>query len=161
MTTIDASVTGVAATANRPPVRRPPANAVVCDDTSVRLSFTVSRDEEHVDLRAAVSGWEGHLGERVHHYPLLLLVRQRMHDQKRGVAADSAGWVDFPELARMLGIDTAHLRIQMFRLRRQCSAVFSLAQHHLALVEHRRGQIRAASMSVCISQGGTVQREYL
>ena len=50
---------------------------LVFDDTNLLLSFTVSRDEEHVDLRVAYRGEEWNLGERVHHYPLLLLVRLR------------------------------------------------------------------------------------
>jgi hypothetical protein len=133
----------------------------VSDDTNVLLSFTVSRDEEHVELRAEYRDQECDLGERVHHYPLLLLVRLRAQDLRRGVAPDSAGWVGFPELAKMLGMDAAHLYIQLFRLRQQIGAALSLTQHPLVIVERRRGQLRAAAMSVRIAQGATVQIERL
>jgi hypothetical protein len=130
-------------------------------DAALLLSFTVSRDEEHVDLSAACCGQEWNLGERVHHYPLLLLVRLRAQDQRRGVAPDSAGWVSSADLAKMLGMDAAHLHIQMFRMRRQFNAALPPAQHRLVVVERRRGQIRAASMSVRIEQGTSVQLEEL
>jgi len=61
----------------------------------------------------------------------------------------------------MLGMDAAHVYIQMFRLRQQFGAALSLAQHQLVVVERRRGQLRATSMSVRISQGATIQLERL
>lgn len=130
------------------------------DGKDLKLSFSVSRNEEHVRLTVWYGDQDLDLGERVHHYPLLLLVRLRAEDLRRGVPADSAGWVAFPQLSRMLGMDAAHLTIQLFRLRKQISESIKM-EHALSLIERRRGELRAAAMSVSIEQGATIQVEQL
>lgn len=130
------------------------------DSKNLKLSFSVSRNEEHVRLKVLYGDHEFDLGERVHHYPLLLLVRLRAEDLRRGVPTDSAGWVAFPQLSKMLGMDATHLTIQLFRLRKQISDSIPV-EHPLSLIERRRGELRAAAMSVSIEQGATIQVEQL
>lgn len=120
------------------------------------LRFTVSRDEEHVCLVIEDGDGRHDLGERIHHYPLLLLVRQRLAHMRRGIDAASAGWVSCTDLARMLGLDLSHLYVQMFRVRRQILAAGLDPSRAAAVIERRRGQVRAAALSVWIAQGDAV-----
>ncbi|NIA00811.1 hypothetical protein [Massilia sp. CCM 8734] len=135
-------------------------DAVQClaDDAALPLfRFTVSRDEEHVHLVMEDGKRVVDLGERIHHYALLILVRRNIDDVLAGRDTCSCGWTDRNDLARMLGLDPCHLAVQMFRLRRQ---LFAAGLTH-ALIERRRGQLRAVGMSVSIVQGGGTMRAQL
>lgn len=89
----------------------------------VRLTFAVSRDEEHVELKADVAGRVLDLGARAHNYLLLTLARQRIAEQREGHPVMTAGWTYQDDLLKALAIDASQLNIDVFRIRRQFSAL--------------------------------------
>lgn len=121
---------------------------------AMALQFTVSLDEEHVFLDLAIGGHRFALGERVHHYPLLLLARRRLEDIARGLDSSSQGWLDIERLSVMLGIERAHLNIQLFRMRRQIDLACKPGR---PVVERRRGQIRFCAPAVAIVRGCAIE----
>ncbi len=78
---------------------------------ALRLRFTVSRDEEYVELVAFHRERMFDFKARAHHYPLLVLARVRL----RAPAAE--GWIDQNELLRLLRFDRSQLHRDIHRLR--------------------------------------------
>lgn len=115
---------------------------------ALRLRFAVSRDEEHVELSARASGRSYDLKARAHHYPMLVLARQRLHDRQKGVAAAEEGWIRQEELTRMLRLDDNHLNISIHRARQQLAQLGVVDA--AALVERRSGtrQVRLGVASL-------------
>ena len=109
---------------------------------SARLRFEVSQDEEHVRLELAAAGARIDFGERAHHQSLLLLARERHHDEHRGVRPAECGWRDMASLERMLGIDVMHINTHVFRARRQIERALRARTIALPLVERRSHQLR-------------------
>jgi hypothetical protein len=101
------------------------------------LTFSVSRDEEHVDVEVRWQGGSASLASRAHHYPLLVLARQRLADAAAGVADSEQGWIWPDALAKMLGSTQNHLNVSIHRIRKEFAAlgVFDGA----AVVERRGG----------------------
>jgi hypothetical protein len=85
----------------------------------VRLCFTVSRDEETVELVAWAGERRFDLQARAHHYALLLLARRRLADRSSGAAEPEQGWMRQDELLAMLKIGEDHLSITIHRARTQ------------------------------------------
>ncbi|VAW71541.1 hypothetical protein MNBD_GAMMA10-1600 [hydrothermal vent metagenome] len=104
--------------------------------------FSVSADEEHVFLKIRHQELEFDLQERVHHYLLLLLARQRDKDVKKGFDKSSQGWVYLDELSNMLGVTLTHLNILIFRARKQMQQVLQGLPSVPQLIERRQGSIR-------------------
>jgi hypothetical protein len=88
---------------------------------AVALHFTVSSDEEYVELSAEQAGGTISLGSRGHNYLLLTLARARMEDESRGLTEGSCGWVDKDQLAEGLRISAAQLDLEVFRIRKHCA----------------------------------------
>lgn len=101
----------------------------------LRLRFAFTRDEEHIELVAHGQGRTLDLQARAHHYPLLLLARQRLADIRAGVAEPEQGWVRQEELLRMLRMQESHLNISIHRARTQLGKLGVLDA--AALVERR------------------------
>ncbi|MGK5027535.1 hypothetical protein [Janthinobacterium sp. RB2R34] len=127
------------------PVARAPA---------LHLDFSVSQNEEHVTLQLSTTHTRLALGERTHHYSLLALARQRLHDARRGLDASSQGWMETGQLALSLGLDPAHLNIHIFRARSQFRAV---AGQTGELIERRRGELRFGELSFRIVRGSLLE----
>jgi hypothetical protein len=83
----------------------------------VKLLFSVSRDEEHVELRALVGTRSVELGARTHNYLLLTLARARLEDMKGGAADSSSGWMYQEDLLDALRVTATQLNIDVFRIR--------------------------------------------
>ena len=83
------------------------------------LRFSFTRDEEHVELRALHGQRCLDLQARAHHYPLLLLARQRLADRAAGLAEPEQGWIRQDDLLKQLRIDENHLHISLHRARTQ------------------------------------------
>jgi hypothetical protein len=94
---------------------------VQSDTSEPVLSFTVSSDEEHVELRADVADVQIDLGASPRYYLLLTLARQRAADRVAGLSETSCGWVYQDDLMRSLGVGQQQLNIDVFRIRRQVS----------------------------------------
>jgi hypothetical protein len=84
----------------------------------VRLSFRVSKDEEHVELALLhESGERVDLGTRNFNYALLVLARQRISDALEGTQDSACGWMYQDDLVHGLKISSERLNIDIFRIR--------------------------------------------
>lgn len=81
------------------------------------LRFTVSRDEEHVELEGRCGDRVIPLHARAYHYMLLTLARARLADANTQASGDQ-GWLDAERLCRMLGVDERTLNTWVYRTRR-------------------------------------------
>lgn len=83
----------------------------------VVLRFSVSRDEEYVELEAVRHGRTLSLGSRMHNYLLLTLARSRLEDSQSGVPSAAGGWTHVDDLEQALKTSAAHLNMDIFRIR--------------------------------------------
>ncbi|NUQ72587.1 MAG: FHA domain-containing protein [Polyangiaceae bacterium] len=107
---------------------------------TISLRFSVSPDEEHVDVTLLDDQGSVPLPSRSFHYLLLTLARLRKEDEAR--ASEDRGWADREELCRMLAVDSLKLNVDICRARKQLG---ELGVHGAAgLIERRAGsgQIR-------------------
>ncbi len=110
--------------------------SATADDLS--LHFSVSGDEEHVELEARVGGKRYDLKARAHHYVLLTLARARIEDARDPELPNTAhGWVYQDDLSRMLGQDDNAIYLAVFRARKQLKAAG--VARAASLVERRPG----------------------
>jgi hypothetical protein len=124
------------------------------------MQLDVSLNEEHVFLTLHDdAGRRRDLGERAHHYILLVLARLRVEDAARGIDRCSQGWVDMERLSTMIGLDRNHLNIQIFRARRQILAAATPLPPDTDVVERRRGEVRFGDFDVRIVRGARVEAE--
>ena len=124
------------------------------------LFFKVSQDEEHAWLEMHDAGLHLNLGERSHHYALLILARLRLADAQRQLAPHAQGWVELDRLAKMLGIDPGHLNIQIFRMRKQLALAMPPGAHVPELIERRRGSLRFGSLRFRITRGAALEADF-
>ncbi len=115
------------------------------------LEFFVSQNEEHVRMLLHVRGGVVDLGERAHHYGLVTLARARSADMQAGYDAATQGWIELDRLARMLGLDTSHVNVQIHRARSQFAAL--PGANASQLVERRRGSVRFGDVPFRIMRG--------
>jgi hypothetical protein len=85
----------------------------------IELRFSVSADEEHVEITAETSGRTLRLGARTHNYLLLELARRRAADADARLPDTSCGWVYQDELCERLKVDPARLNVDVYRIRKQ------------------------------------------
>jgi hypothetical protein len=110
-----------------------PGSAVHATSTSMRsrltpaaleLEFSVSRNEEQVDVSIVHAGERTALKSRAHSYLLLTLARLRVQDQADlALPITSHGWVEQSRLLRMLATNLSQLTLDIYRARRQFSDV--------------------------------------
>ncbi|NHZ93146.1 FHA domain-containing protein [Massilia sp. CCM 8733] len=120
---------------------------------AIKFTFIVSQNEEHVQLRVALGPSLVDLGERSHHYGLLILARQRVFDAQRGFDRYSQGWLGAGQLADMLRIDPKHLNMQLHRARHQISEAVSGNPTLVNFIERRRGELRFGNFAFEIRLG--------
>lgn len=106
------------------------------------LSFAVSRDEEHVELRLSAGVRMIDLGARNHNYLLLTLARARLADSNEGMTDSSCGWLYLEDLVRDLKTDAAQLNIDVFRIRKQFAASGVLEAANIVERRPRTRQLR-------------------
>ena len=86
----------------------------------IGLRFSVSRDEEHVEVVLVHRGEAIRLASRTHCYLLLELARARLAEQGGpGISEAEQGWVYVPELIDRLRINDNQLNVQICRARQQ------------------------------------------
>ncbi len=124
---------------------------------SLQFRFLVSPDEEHVTLQILQDHKVIDLGERVHHYPLLILARQRLADAQQGFDVSSQGWIDFQEFCSMLRMDYFHLNTQIYRARKQILHSLPNNPHLPKVVERRSGSLRFGSSYLFIQRGDDIE----
>lgn len=98
--------------------------------------FDLSQDEESTSLTLITANDELDLGERSHHYLLVHLLRHRLSQP------DGAGWLDSQLLMKELGLEEAHINIQIFRARKQLAEALPGTSGHSKFIERRRGALR-------------------
>lgn len=120
---------------------------------NVQFCFQVSQNEEHVSLTIKCDELSVDLGERSHHYLLLLLARQRAEDHRKGVLEVEQGWLTKELLGSMMGLQENHINIQVFRFRKQISeAIPQLTALHQAIAR-RTGALRLDYTDIVIKGG--------
>jgi hypothetical protein len=82
------------------------------------LRFSVSSDEEFVELELEFGARRVPLGSRAHNYLLLTLARALLKDREAGVAEAACGWLEKGELARGLSMSPEQIDGEVFRVRR-------------------------------------------
>lgn len=141
---------------------------ICCDDTQATLDlrnlrgesclkFQTSLDEEHVHVTLYNGSQEFDMGERVHHYLLLVLARHRLRDVSQGLDPLAQGWVDLDDLVRMLDMDRVHLNIQLFRLRKQFAEAIAEGLISDHFIERRRGGVRIGEIGLELRQGSRLE----
>jgi hypothetical protein len=113
------------------------ADAAPLSVLTITLRFSFSRDEEYVELLALRGDARLDLQARAHHYPLLILARRRLADQRAGVPEADQGWILLHELTSALRMDEGHLNICIHRARTQLGKLG--VGDAAALVERRPG----------------------
>ncbi|MBL4659583.1 MAG: FHA domain-containing protein [Alcanivoracaceae bacterium] len=124
----------------------------------INLSFTVSKNEEHVSLCILFNNHPIDLGERTHHYLLLILARKRMTDNQSGIDDSEQGWIDKSLLSQQTGLDENYINIQIYRFRKQLIKVIPSAMQLIQIIERRRGELRFALKSVEINGGNDLMK---
>ncbi len=117
---------------------------------NLTLEFSVSLDEEHVEIRARGDRCVFDLGERAHHYLLLTLARRRLADDRNAVPETAAGWVDLETLCRNSSVTRSQVNVEVFRIRQQF--IDSGVVDGPNIVERRPGQLRIGNGRVTVSR---------
>lgn len=125
------------------------------------FEFTVSLNEEHTHLFVQHGAERLDLGERAHHYTLLILARQRRDDAALGTDETSHGWINIERLSRMLGLDPAHLNIQIYRVRKQLSLALPEGAPLDRYIERRRGEVRFGAFDCRITRGSSLETSFV
>ena len=119
----------------------------------IKFCFTASQNEEHVTLNLVVDNTPIDLGERNHHYLLLLLAKQRIEDVEKGYAEPEQGWVKKDVLVHMMGIAEQHINIQIYRFRKQVAKDLPQSSTLYQVIERRPGELRFAYTDITIKGG--------
>ncbi|QUM88808.1 FHA domain-containing protein [Moritella sp. 36] len=122
----------------------------------VSIQFMVSQNEEHVAMKLTMGGQVFDLGQRNHHYLMLILARKRLDDAIKGVRADEQGWIDKELLSKILGQSENHINIQIYRFRKQIVQLLSNSSSLPQAIERRTREIRFAYDNVNIIGGAEV-----
>lgn len=113
------------------------------NSAQLKLMLDVSQDEEHVVAGFRSPTVEVTLGERTHHYLLLLLARRAIEHRENDHPDAEVGWTDIEELQDSLRITREHLNIQVCRIRKQFADALPGRSAH-ELLARRTGQIRVS-----------------
>ncbi|MDD9946337.1 MAG: FHA domain-containing protein [Myxococcales bacterium] len=143
-------------------------NAELFDTSSPRaattltpvLRFSLSSDEEHARLVVHRGPEAIDLGERIHHYCLVTMARRRIRDAGMSLPPAAQGWLFTDELAKLLGIEVAHLNIQIYRARNQLMSAIPGDEQATNVVERRRGSLRLGDIAFEIVRGTTTEVRY-
>ncbi len=123
------------------------------DSSDIQMHFEVSQNEEHVALNVLLKGKKYDLGERNHHYLLLLLARKRIADSKANFEKAEQGWIEKEHLGQMLGQSETHINIQVYRFRKQIIKALPQSLLLPQVIERRSGEIRFVYDNIQINGG--------
>lgn len=106
----------------------------------IGLAFTVSRDEEHVDIAVVTAGGKRVvLRSRAHHHLLLILARERLGDAGNpDLDPAEHGWVFKGDLAGRIGCSANQVNVDMHRAKEQLRREAAVVDSH-ELFEVRPG----------------------
>jgi hypothetical protein len=129
--------------------------AVAVADLEVRhlqLSFSVSRDEEFVQLHMSCGGTTFDVGARTHNYLLLTLARRRLADAAEGLPDTTCGWIYQEDLAHDPTMAPPQLNIDVFRIRRQFAGLGVIDAANVVERRPRTRQLRIGTGLISIVQ---------
>lgn len=121
--------------------------------------FHTTLDEENTSLELNNGKQRADLGERSHHYVLLHLARKRALDLRKGLSDFDQGWIDNELLCREIGMDLAHINIQLYRLRKQLMDSVPDITGVNKMVERKRGKVRFGNSNFKIYKSGELETE--
>lgn len=146
--------------------RPQPRNLGDAPEDCPRFIFRVSADDWHVQLLIEKGGQLLDLGERVHHYVLLLLAREFCEQQtlllRSGQHRDplSLGWVERERLQRMIGDNDGQLNLKIFRASKQVACALASADLPLfRAIQTRVGSVRFASANFTIFKDSSLEHD--
>lgn len=112
------------------------------------FEFTLSSDEEHIHISLITKNQTIDLGERIHNYILLALVRKKLSDNKAEYKEPDQGWMDVNDLLEELSkelnkeIDIYYLNLKIHRIRKLMLDIKSYGHLFSNIIERRPGEIR-------------------
>jgi hypothetical protein len=106
------------------------------------LHFSVSLDEEHVELRGESPKRVVPLGSRGHNYLLLTLARQRLADAERGLADTACGWMLQDQVIEWLKTSAQQLNLDVHRIRVQFAEAGVIGAANIIERRQRARQLR-------------------
>jgi hypothetical protein len=118
----------------------------------LELQFSVSSDEEHVEIVASARERTLNLATRAHNYLLLELARRRSADVGARLPDTSCGWVYQDDLCDRLRVDTARLNVDVYRIRKQFANLELLDPANIVERRARTKQLRLGVKNFKISQ---------
>lgn len=127
--------------------------------SDMEFVFNLSLDEESTQLELFGNQQKVDLAVRNHHYLLAYLARRRASDAAIGLDIKSQGWIYTDQLATDLGLDTTHMNIYIFRLRKQIADSLPTTLGLQTLLERRGGKIRFGCEKFKIYKGAALTTE--
>jgi FHA domain len=118
----------------------------------LQLSFSVSRDEEHVELQISCAGRTFEMGSRSHNYLLLTLARRREEDALEGLSEAACGWIHHEDLAHDSSMAGQQLNIDVFRIRKQFAGVGVTDAANIVERRPRTRQLRIGTGRISITK---------
>jgi hypothetical protein len=119
----------------------------------LRLEFSVSLDEEHVELKGFSGERMIDLGSRSHNYLLLTLARRRLKDSSEGLHDASCGWVDQDDLVHDPSMAPPQLNIDVFRIRKHFATFGVMDAVNIIERRPRSRQLRIGTGLLSVTQG--------
>lgn len=117
---------------------------------NVRFVFDVSRDQEAVRLSIEFGTESWDLGERAHHWMLLLLAKAREEDEDHDTSEH--GWVYSDDLVRDVGMTEGTMSVYIFRARQQVAACGVEGSQSLVARRKPTRQVRFGGQNILIRQ---------
>ncbi|GAA3915811.1 hypothetical protein [Litoribacillus peritrichatus] len=134
------------------------------DLSKMEMIFTVSADSWHVCLTIKYNNRCFDLGERVHHYVLLLMAQeytsQYDHLVQRNMEIDpiNLGWAERETLRDMIGDNETQFNVKICRAKKQICDVLGLDDMpNYSPVSTRKGSIRLDCGNVTIIRGSKIE----
>ncbi len=118
----------------------------------LRLSFSVSSDEEHVQLHMTCGGSSFDMGARTHNFLLLTLARRRLEDADQGIAETTCGWVYQEDLSHDATMAPPQLNIDVFRIRKQFASLGVVDAANIVERRPRTRQLRIGTGHISIAE---------
>jgi hypothetical protein len=118
----------------------------------LQLSFSVSSDEEHVQLQMSCGGASFDMGTRGHNYLMLTLARRRLEDATEGLPEASCGWIYQEDLAHDPSMAPPQLNIDVFRIRKQFASVGVVDAANIIERRPRTRQLRVGTGRISVAR---------
>ena len=122
----------------------------------LQFIFELSADEEQTRLQVVTAEKVVEMRARSHHYLTLNLARYRSADAAKGIEPQEQGWVYPEQLVKDLGLDIAHVNIQIHRVRKQLADALNVFDAQ-RVIERRSGKVRFGGCCFEIHKGGQLE----